>query len=132
MAKKRKGKDVLAELLAAASVDLLSELVTDLAAAQSEIRRKCIKFLKNRVPVSQALSDRSEGEIALALWDELAFDLSELDEYGGGDYSIADHVGELLCGIACATPRPMIIYPGQSFLFNQFIVFAIFQHPRVS
>jgi len=32
----------------------------------------------------------------LALWSELAFDLDELDDYGGGDDATEDHVAELL------------------------------------
>lgn len=39
---------------------------------------------------------QSEGEVLLALWSELAPDLDELDEYGGGDYGLVDHVGTLL------------------------------------
>jgi len=38
----------------------------------------------------------SEGEILLALWSELDPDLSELDDYGGGDYDLADDVANLL------------------------------------
>ena len=49
-------------------------------------------FCGQNVSLSKALKTRSEGEIVLALWSELEPDLSELDEYGGGDYRTLDHV----------------------------------------
>ena len=42
----------------------------------------------------------SETEVLFALWWELEPDLSELDEYGGGDYDLADHVAVLLYKIS--------------------------------
>lgn len=99
MAKKTKKKDALAELLAAATPKVLSDLILELANEWPDVRRECFDFLKSRVSVSKALKKRSEGEILLALWSELEPDLEELDEYGGGDYDLADHVGELLAQI---------------------------------
>jgi hypothetical protein len=37
-----------------------------------------------------------KGEIALALWSELDYDLDELDSYGGGDHATEDRVVALL------------------------------------
>ncbi|MDF1590216.1 MAG: hypothetical protein P1P89_01775 [Desulfobacterales bacterium] len=96
MAKKPKKTDVLAELLAVASSRVLTDLVLKLAAGRPDVRRECLDFLKTHVSVSKALEKRSEGEIVLALWSELALDLGDLDEYGGGDYATEDHVAELL------------------------------------
>ena len=42
------------------------------------------------------LQKRSESEAIIALWDQLAPDLQDLDAYGGGDYDTEDHVAELL------------------------------------
>ena len=96
MVKKPKKEDTLAELLAVASSRVLTDLILQLATDRPDVRRECFDFLKTHVSLSKALEKRSEGEIALALWSELAPDLSELDEYGGGDYTAEDHVAELL------------------------------------
>lgn len=96
MARKRKEEGALAELLAVASTDALTDLLLQLAAERPDVRRECFDFLKTHVAVSKALEKRSEGEIVLALWAELVPDLSELDEYGGGDYATGNHVGKLL------------------------------------
>jgi len=96
MAKKPKKEDVLAELLKVASSRVLTDLILQLATDRPDVRRECFDFLKTHVSLSKALEKRSEGEIALALWSELAPDLGELDDYGGGDYTAEDHVAELL------------------------------------
>ncbi len=99
MAKRHKNKEALAELLAVASSRVLTDLILKLAGNQPDVRRECFEFLKNHGSLSKELKKRSLGEIALALWSELAPDLSELDDYGGGDYATEDHVAELLEGI---------------------------------
>lgn len=96
MKKKSKKSIALAELLAVASPKVLTDLILELAAEWPDVRRECFEFLKSHVSVSKALEKRSEGEIVLALWSELAPDLDELDSYGGGDNATEDHVGELL------------------------------------
>jgi hypothetical protein len=96
MASKLKEGDALAKLLSAASHKVLSKLIVELATEFPDVRRKCFDFLKSRVSVSEALFQQSEGEAVLALWSELAPDLEELDDYGGGDYATSDHVAELL------------------------------------
>jgi hypothetical protein len=96
MAKKPKKGDALTELLSAASHKVLSQLIVELATEFPDVRRECFDFLKSQVSVSEALVQRSEGEAVLALWSELAPDLEELDEYGGGDYATSDHVADLL------------------------------------
>jgi tetratricopeptide (TPR) repeat protein len=96
MAKKPKKGDALAELLAAASPKVLTDLILELAAEWPDVRRECFDFLKTHVSVSKSLEKRSEGEIVLALWSELAPDLDELEGYGGGDYATEDPVVELL------------------------------------
>ena len=99
MPKNPQKKDALAELLGAATPKVLSDLILELADEWPDVRRECFDFLKSRVSVSKALKNRSEGEIILALWSELLPDLEELYDYGGGDYDLADHVGELLAQI---------------------------------
>jgi hypothetical protein len=96
MAKKPQKEDALVELLKVASSAVLSDLILELATNRPDIRRECFDFLKTRVSVSKALEKRSEGEIVLAVWSELAPDLDDLDEYGGGDYATSGHVAELL------------------------------------
>jgi hypothetical protein len=96
MAKKHKKGDALSELLEAAPHQVLSKLILKLAVELPDVRRECFDFLKSHVSVSKALEKRSEGEAVLALWSELAPDLEELDNYGGGDYATGDLVAELL------------------------------------
>jgi hypothetical protein len=96
MAKKSKNEDALTELLAVSSRRVLTDLIIQLASYRPDIRRECFDFLKTHGSLAKALEERSEGEIVLALWSELAPDLSELDDYGGGDYATEDHVAELL------------------------------------
>jgi len=96
MAKKSNKDDALIGLLEAASSAVLTDLIIELATGRPEVRRECFEFLKGNVSLSKALKTRSEGEIVLALWSELEPDLSELDEYGGGDYRTLDHVAGLL------------------------------------
>ena len=67
-----------------------------LANEYPEVRRECFDFLKICSAISKKLAKRSDGETMLALWFELEPDLAELDDYGGGDYGLQDHVGELL------------------------------------
>jgi hypothetical protein len=96
MAKNKKKQDALSELLAAAPHAVLTDLILEIAAWHPDVRRECFDFLKSHASVSEALKSRSEGEIILALWAELAPDLEELDDCGGGDYDLVDHVEELL------------------------------------
>ncbi len=96
MTKKKNQQDVLTELLSASPPETLRNLVLRLAASRPEVRRECFTYLKKRVPLSNKQKKNSEGEAILSLWAELSPDLDELDEYGGGDYSLVDHVGGLL------------------------------------
>ena len=89
-------KDPLDQLIEAADSEILGELIHKLAATRPEMRRKCFEFLKDRVTLTPDEDAVSSGEAIMALWMELEPDLSELDEYGGGDYKTEDHVGSLL------------------------------------
>ncbi len=99
MAKKQKKDAALAEMLEVASGKDKSSLILSLAAHRPDIRRECFDFLKSQVSLSDVLQKRSESEAIIALWDQLAPDLQDLDAYGGGDYDTEDHVAELLDGI---------------------------------
>jgi hypothetical protein len=94
-AKKRK-REILPELLKAASPETLRDLLRQLAASQIEVRRECLEYLKRHVPLSSERKKMSDGEAALLLWSGLAPDLEELNEYGGGDYGLVNHVADLL------------------------------------
>jgi tetratricopeptide (TPR) repeat protein len=99
MAKKKRRQNPLADLLDAASPEVLANLIVRLASLRSDVRRECFEYLKKHASLSPEQKRRSEGEAVLALWSELVPDLDELDEYGGGDYGQTDHVGVLLMQI---------------------------------
>ncbi|MCF8127815.1 MAG: hypothetical protein K9N10_04830 [Deltaproteobacteria bacterium] len=99
MKKQKKQNDALIDLLANASSKVLTDLIRQLAANDPGVRRECFDFLKTHVSLSDKLKKRSEGEVILALWDELLPDLHELDDYGGGNYATEDYVAELLVEI---------------------------------
>jgi hypothetical protein len=96
MARKHKPDDPLVALLATAPPRVLADLLIRLAAARSDVRRECFDYLKKHAPLSNSPQIQSDGEVLLALWSELIPDLSELDDYGGGDYDQADRVASLL------------------------------------
>jgi len=87
-------KDPLINMLNAATKNDLIELVKELIGNDISIRRVCIDNLKGKVTVSSSIHDSAESSAALTLWYELELELSELDEYGGGDYSTEEDVGE--------------------------------------
>ena len=93
---KPKHEDVLSALLDKANASTLADLVRRLAAREPDIRRECFTYLKEHVSASPDEEAKTEAEVARALWDELDLDLEELDDYGGGDYALVDHVGGLL------------------------------------
>ncbi|MDO9528618.1 MAG: hypothetical protein Q7J27_05585 [Syntrophales bacterium] len=94
--KREKRQDPLDQLIKAAAPDILGNLVTKLALTRPEIRRECFEFLKDHVTLSPDEKSVSSGEAMLALWMELEPDLSDMNEYGGGDYGTVDHVSGLL------------------------------------
>ena len=96
MTKKKKQNDALTDLLVNASSKVLVDLILQLAASRPDVRRECFDFLKSHVSLSDKLKKKSEGEVILALWDELVPDLHELDDYGGRNYATEDYVAELL------------------------------------
>ena len=96
MAKKKKPTDPLNELLEAAKLETLINLVAHLSGFSPEIRRECFDYLKKHVKLTTEQKIRSEGEIAMALWWELCPDLEELDTYGGGDDATVEHVADLI------------------------------------
>ena len=85
MAKKKKKRDALTELLEVASHNVLSDLILELTTEFPEVRRGCFDFLKSQATISKSLEKRSEGEAIMALRSDLAPDLEDLDSYGGGD-----------------------------------------------
>nr|CBX28813.1 hypothetical protein N47_B19590 [uncultured Desulfobacterium sp.] len=83
-------KDPLINMLNAATKNDLIELVNELIKNDISMRRMCIDNLKEKVDVSPSVNGSAESSAALTLWYEIEPELSELDEYGGGDYSTED------------------------------------------
>ena len=94
--KKKKQKDPLDGLIEAADKKLLNDLIRELVPARPGIRRACIEFFQKHMTLTPEQKVDADAETVLALWNELAFDLSELDEYGGGEYDEAYQVAALL------------------------------------
>ena len=86
--------DPLISMVNAASKDDLIELIKELKGNELSIRRICINHLKEKVTVSSSVNTTAESSAALTLWYEVEPELSELDEYGGGDYSLMEDVGD--------------------------------------
>lgn len=101
MAKKKANKkNALNDFLEAAEENDLRALIVKLAEGRPDVRRECVIFLKEQVTLKPASKVTADVEEAWALWAELEPDLSELDEYGGGDYAVEDYVAELLYQLA--------------------------------
>ena len=88
------------DLVDVADVAILRQLVCQIGARRPDVRRECVEFLQKTVTLSRKAIAGADGEIALALWDELESDLSELDEYGGGPRDVEYKVADLLCELA--------------------------------
>lgn len=89
-----KKNDPLGELVDRADMKTPAGLIVRLGAETPKTRRECLEFLKKNVP--SADDSKTEAEIVFTLWNELEPDLSDLDEYGGGDYGLQDDVEGLL------------------------------------
>lgn len=96
MTNKKQTDDPLNNLLASAGPEMLRDLISALAIRRPEVRRECFEYLKAHAPLSTTQKQTSDGEVVLALWEELCPDLEEMDDCGGGDYAVVDHVGDLL------------------------------------
>ncbi len=96
MVNKKQTDDPLNNLLASAGPEILRGLISALAFRHPEVRRECFEYLKAHAPLSTAQKQTSDGEVVLALWEELYPDLEGMDDNGGGDYDVLDHVGDLL------------------------------------
>ncbi len=92
-------QDPLRQVLEVTDKKILVDLVEDLVMMHPDVRRECFDYLKAHVKLSPSQQKTSEGEAIFALWGELEPDLEELDDYGGGDYSLVDHVSDLLIEI---------------------------------
>ncbi|HEC42877.1 MAG TPA: hypothetical protein ENI20_08635 [Bacteroides sp.] len=87
-------RDPLTSMLHAATKDDLIGLIKELIGNDLSVRRICIDHLKRKVTVSSSIHHSAESSAALSLWHEIEPELSELDEYGGGDYRTEDNVGD--------------------------------------
>ncbi len=96
MANNKRTDNALNNLLESAGPEILRDLVSALAFRDPEVRRECFEYLKAHAPLSTTQKQTSDGEVVLALWEELYPDLEEMDDCGGGDYHVVDHVGDLL------------------------------------
>jgi hypothetical protein len=96
MADKKRPDNALHNLLASTGSEVLRDLVSALTSRDPEVRRESFEYLKGHALLSTTLKQTSDGEVVLALWEELYPDLEEMDDCGGGDYHVVDHVGDLL------------------------------------
>ena len=120
----REKTDILTELLAAADKRVLVELLSELAADDADIRRECVAFLKEEVTLTAKDSGSAVDAVAImSLWDEIEPDLSELDEYGGGDYAVEDHVSELLHELCSKVGAADIDREGRRELLDEILPF---------
>lgn len=93
---RQKQKTPLENLLEKADAATLRELIAELAAARSDVRRECFDFLKENLALDKDESADAEAEALFALWGELEMELDELEECGGSDYRLRDDVDTLL------------------------------------
>ncbi len=91
-----KPRDLLADLLDTARREDLISLVIALTKTRPDARRECLDYLEKHVALDPEDEEDIEGESAFTIWDDLEFDLSELDQYGGGDRDLVDRVSDLL------------------------------------
>ncbi len=89
-------KKLLKELLTHVDKDNLIELIYKLAKSDNSAYSKIPEFLRIKVDVPENIKQKSDEEAIWSIWNDLEDDLSELDEYGGGDYDTEDSVAELL------------------------------------
>jgi hypothetical protein len=98
--KSKNADDLLTRLVSAAEKDVLAGLILALAQKDPQVRRSCFEYLKKHAALPEDEQGKAEGEAVMALWMELEPDLSELDEYGGGDRRTEDYVDTLLYELA--------------------------------
>lgn len=89
----------LGELTERADPELLKQLIHWLANKDPIVRRECLDFLKQKITLPTQSIVKVDTEEIWTLWEELEFDLSELDEYGGGSDEMEEHVSECLSQI---------------------------------
>ena len=94
--KKNRAASSLGKIIQASDTVVLRQLVERLASARPDVRRECLEFLQQHAALAPPAKADAEAEAVFALWQELAPDLAELDEYGGGDHDTENYVGELL------------------------------------
>jgi len=83
----------LDELLSAATKEQLIDLLKDLTHAPN-LQRRCLEYLNDRVETSASIHEEAKDSAVMALWQEVDFELSELDAYGGGEYGMMEDVAE--------------------------------------
>jgi hypothetical protein len=121
MIKNKHDKDPLTSMLDAASRDDLIELIKKLIGTELSIRRICINNLKEKVTVSPSVITEAESSAALALWLEVEPELSDLDEYGGGDYGITEDVGDGLYELYEKLKEITLTDEDKEYLFDEVI-----------
>lgn len=92
-------RDPLLNLIELAAKKDLQEVVKELCEDNLENRRFCIDSLKEKINENVIRDNSDESSLALDLWYEVEPELSELDEYGGGDYDTEDNVMDCLMNL---------------------------------
>lgn len=98
--RKRQSEGSLDDLIDVADATVLGQLVKQIVALRPDVRRECVEYLQKKVTLSPKAIADADSEIVFALWAELEFDLSELDEYGGGPHDVEYKVSDLLYELA--------------------------------
>ena len=96
MANMNTPSDSLTDLLTGASHEILIDLIVKLSNRRPDVRSDCLNYLKKNVNLTPKQQCTTEGEIVMALWDELLPDLEELDSYGGGPEEKENNVYDLM------------------------------------
>ncbi|MBF0493200.1 MAG: hypothetical protein HQM15_10525 [Deltaproteobacteria bacterium] len=109
--------DILQTLVSHVERNHLEKLIFKLAKKDPETKRECLEFLKKHAKPGN--EPQTESEIIFTIWNELEPDLSDLDEYGGGDYGLVDQVDELLYELADRLKKNKISQKDRSRLLDE-------------
>ena len=125
MAKNKIQADPLVELLEAANREMLVTLIAELAAHRPDVRRECFDYLNKHVSLTTEQKRDSEGEIIMALWNELYSELQDFDERGGGEYDRENDLMEQLGDIITKLENSMVAEEVRRGLLEEVMPFII-------
>ena len=106
---RNKKTESLQSLLDRADSSLLKELILKWCLDEPQLQQNCLKFLRSRTDLTTDEEGDANTEEAFTIWGEVESDLSELDEFGGGDEDTEDYVAQQLYDLEkklCETTLP--------------------------